>query len=372
MQLHLGLISEGNIVEINSKLQISEEERNLYIKKTVSCKTDFQKYEHEIKNIEEVKIPKEEEGLLEKEDKIKQILTDKDPVYLLGKTFNSFKFYITLFFSFSLTVYLFLFYVSAIHSAFFRNISVEIKKMNQGLDNANIVLNSIFNPNALFDAGNEIYILLLAPFLFFGFGFSTHIINESENKNKNMLIAAIIFITFISDSLVAYKIDKSINEITSLISLSESKWVWYCSINFYIVLVMGFIGLIIWSIILHSLFKEIGKKDISKLKNVQIDILKNEIETIKKKIDALATTKSELVKQKIETNNNMLHYEKLSSIDSKILTVETAKLSINSFGSGWIRYLTEFRNPGEKYNTVHCASIVNNFIKNLDQKSHEE
>ena len=68
----------------------------------------------------------------------------------------------------------------------------------------------------------------------------------------------------------------------------------------------------------------------------------------------------------------MLHYEKLSSIDSKILTVETAKLSINSFGSGWIRYLTEFRNPGEKYNTVHCASIVNNFIKNLDQKSHEE
>jgi hypothetical protein len=354
LKIQLSQIVEGKKVEAGGKTTINEDEKNVFKTKILDFENEIRKSESEITEVIETNISDAENKMRELKDEINGIITNNNPLYLLGKTFNKGRAVVSSIFLFFLTFYVYIFYFSAIHAAFFRNISLELEHANGSTDNMASLTNTIFSPNIFQDVGNEIYFLAFAPALFFGFAYCLHLVFGETGRRKYILMAILMSLTLFSDSLVAYKIDKSINDILSYVTLTNTGWVWYKSVNFYIVLVMGFIAVCLWGIILHYCLKEYQKRDISGLKNEEIKIRENKLGELGRTIQDLRS-QTENKRNSIANSRNSIN-QLNTLLNANTITVETVLLSIDSFASGWIRFLNEKRDNQEK--TSECFQIV--------------
>ncbi|MEL6987850.1 MAG: ABC transporter permease, partial [Bacteroidota bacterium] len=114
------------------------------------------------------------------------------------------QFYIGLGILLPITVYLFVFYISASYSAFFKNFE------------SNILANAIFDGQALSKAFSdgvlEGFFVLTIPFVFMGLGYLLHMFQKSKSKNRFQIIFLYV-VTFIFDAILAYLIEKKIYDI---------------------------------------------------------------------------------------------------------------------------------------------------------------
>ena len=181
-------------------------------------------------------------------------LRNKDRDKLKAESFSTVKFSLNLFLLITLSVYLFFFYVSAAYKALYVDYQKIADSIAQGAGTGSIMP----GPYELAEALQYNYLLFLVPFVFYAFGWAFHILVDMKSKIKFIFLPSLIAVTFIVDFLLALNIHKNTETAKELMGLDTDHW--SESATFYIILFLGFLVYVIWSILFDSLLREWDKK----------------------------------------------------------------------------------------------------------------
>ena len=160
-----------------------------------------------------------------------------------------------------ISAFLILFYASAINASFFRNMQQMMEGGN--LNDLSLSLSSRFDVKGLFNLGPHLPFIYLGAFIFFGFGLLPHLFHSEESKTKSIKVALAVLVCLVVDALLAYKIDSGIHELKTMMGVADNGWIWYKSVNFYLVLTFGFGTYLLWGFLYEAAIKENEKKNVS-------------------------------------------------------------------------------------------------------------
>lgn len=244
---------------------------------------------------------------------------EKDPEAMKRETFSPFKFGINLFILLMLTAYLFFFYVSAAYKALYTDFAGIAERIASGLGTGSIMP----KPAELGEALRYNYLLFLVPFVFYAFGWAFHVILDMKNRFKYVYLGSLIAITFAVDFLLALLIHNNTEYAKELMGLDTKSWA--ANPAFYMILFLGFIVYILWSILLDSLFREWAKRQIvGNLKKI-IKHLRNDIKELQNKL----------------VPEDPIRFD-IGNLREDLGTVVLGNLKsyIDQFTTGWISYLS--------------------------------
>jgi hypothetical protein len=161
------------------------------------------------------------------------------------------------------------------------------------------------------------------PFVFYAFGWAFHVILELKHRQKFVFLGALITITFVVDFLIAMLIHNNLQYAKELMGLDTISWV--ANPAFYMILFLGFMVYILWSILLDSLFREWSKRRI--------------ILNLRKIIKHLRTDVRDLEKKLVPEDS--IRFD-IGNLREDIATVILGNLKsyIDQFTTGWISYLS--------------------------------
>jgi hypothetical protein len=205
-----------------------------------------------------------------------------------GETADTAPFVIGAFITLLLTLYLFVFYSSSGYSAFYG-----IKPGSLGF----------INPNVFADATNKgggvIALIILFPVIFLGLGFLIH---DSLEKNKKLtddnkprqygIIITLLLITLIADTFIGYKISEGVHNNEFNAGHSDKLWEFsmiFFDINFYLVLILGFVVYVIWGFLLHYVLSHPYLKTESEKIKLLIENINNRISDKRKELSDIIT-----------------------------------------------------------------------------------
>jgi hypothetical protein len=244
---------------------------------------------------------------------------EKDPEAMKRETFSPFKFGINLFILLMLTAYLFFFYVSAAYKALYTDFAGIAERIASGLVTGSIMP----KPAELGEALRYNYLLFLVPFVFYAFGWAFHVILDMKNRFKFIYLGSLIAVTFAVDFLLALLIHNNTEYAKELMGLATRSWA--ANPAFYMILFLGFIVYILWSILLDSLFREWAKRQIvTNLKKI-IKHMRNDIRELQNKL----------------VPEDPIRFD-IGNLREDIGTVVLGNLKsyIDQFTTGWISYLS--------------------------------
>jgi hypothetical protein len=336
---YLERIFNGEIVDEKYK-GLTEKEREV---KRDRIKVLEKVYDETAKNNakfeQDIKI--KEKQIEEYRAELLQISVDRnnDHEKLLAESFSPLQFWLNLFILLMLSGYLFFFYVSAAYKALYVDYEAIANRLADGLSTGSIMP----GPSELAEALRYNYLLFLVPFVFFAFGWAFHVILEMKQKTKYIFLSMLIGVTFVVDFLIALIIHTNTETAKELMGLTALKW----SENptFYIILFMGFLVYIIWSILLDSLLREWKKRQITQNIKRIIKHLRNDIKLLSDKILPLDQITREINILRDEVNT---------------LVYGNVKGYIDQFTTGWVSYLSPDNLKDKK---IKCLNIKNDFIE---------
>ena len=243
----------------------------------------------------------------------------KDNEKLKAESFSVVKFSINVFLLVMLSVYLFFFYISAAYKALYVDFEGIAESIAEGVGVGSIM------PGAyeLSEALQFNYLLLLVPFVFYAFGWAFHILLELKSKYKFIFLTLLITVTFMVDFLLALIIHNNTESAKELMGLATIPW--SQSSTFYIILFLGFLVYIIWSILFDSLLREWDKRHIT-------GNLKKIIKHLERDIKTLRSRRTDTV----VLQNKINDYRE----DASVVMYGDLKRYIDQFSSGWISYLS--------------------------------
>jgi cell division septum initiation protein DivIVA len=335
---------EQNKIKAEKQNEIEELEKQLQAK------------ENEIKMIKEVSIPSFKDKIQKLEKAIEEIKISatKKADDILSR-FNLGIYWPVFIMA---TVFLYGFYLSAFHSAFFKNIQEAVS--NADANSIGSVLNTVFNISAF----KEFNLHWFAPIIFFVFALVLHIVSDSKSKNKTGYLILIISMILLADSLLAYFIEYNSHIVYELNGMADDNWVFYKSPRFYLVLFLGFFTCLGWSLILHGIKIEYLKTDLEGQAKIKIDQINKEIFLIQTDIQNQQNTciqnEGELKTLKDKIQNKK---ERLNTI---VYTLMALEKRITAFCDGWLTYVSHLDE------TTQAISIeaIENF--NKEHKLHIE
>ena len=290
-----------------------------------------------------------------------------------GELGDTSSFVIGAFITLLLTMYLFVFYSSSGYSAFYG-----IKPNSLGF----------INPNVFSDATNKgggvIALIILFPVIFLGLGFLIHNsleINKklvSQGKPKTYsLITCLLLITLIADVFVGYKISEGVH--TNEFNQGRTNEIWnfnmiFSDINFYLILVLGFVVYVIWGFLLNYVLSHSYLKTENEKVKLMIENVNNKISDKRKELSDFISKIHKLEGDIITCNNNI--EEKNNSIigyENGVIPINVASLrgSVGEFMGGWQNYTNGNTNNEDALklnNDAIKAQInwLNNKIQNLN------
>jgi len=342
---YLERILNGDLVENNYE-GFTDGEKKDRIKEIKALEAQLKKKEEANAKVEE-EIKVKEKDLDKYRKDLLQIREkrSKDKELLKGENFSVLKFSINLFLLAMLSVYLFFFYVSATFKALYVDFEGIAERIARGEGTGSIM------PSAyeLAEALQYNYLLFVVPFVFYAFGWAFHVILEMKTQTKFIFLSMLIAVTFGVDFLLGMIISNNTENAKSLMGLPAISW--SQSPTFYIILSLGFLVYIIWSILLDSLLREWDKKEITNNLKKIIKHLQNDIKALKLKILDVTSIKS-----------------KIADFREDVSTVMYGNLKkyIDQFTSGWIAYLA----PGNMKDVKEkCLILKKEFEERNDIKS---
>jgi len=262
---------------------------------------------------------------------------EDDPEAMKRETFSPFKFIISSFILIMLTGYLFFFYVSAAYKALYTDFEGIAERIAAGLGTGSIMP----KPAELAEALQYNFLLFLVPFVFYAFGWAFHVILELKHKYKFVFLGALIGVTFFVDFLLALLIHNNTEYAKELMGITTRSW----AVNpaFYMILFLGFIVYILWSILLDSIVREWSKRLLTvNLKKI-VKHLRNDIKDLKAKL----------------APEEPIRFD-IANLREDIATVILGNLKsyIDQFTTGWISYLAP---QNLKEVKVKCVNIKKEF-----------
>jgi hypothetical protein len=243
---------------------------------------------------------------------------NKDKEKLKGENFSLVKFSLNLFILSMLSIYLFFFYVSATYKALYVDFEGISASIAAGEGTGSIMP----GPYELSQALQYNYLLFVVPFVFYAFGWAFHVILESKHKFKIVFLGMLIAVTFTVDFLLAMIISNNTENAKELMGLSTVRW--SQSPSFYIILFLGFLVYLIWSILLDSMLREWDKKEITNNLKKIIRHLTGDTKLLKARVADVAAMKKQISDYR----------EDLSTV-----MIGNLKKYVDQFSSGWIAYL---------------------------------
>ena len=262
---------------------------------------------------------------------------EKDPETMKRETFSPFKFGISLFILLMLTGYLFFFYVSAAYKALYTDFEGIAERIAAGMGTGSIMP----KPAELAEALQYNFLLFLVPFVFYAFGWAFHVILELKHKYKFVFLGSLIGITFFVDFLLALLIHNNTEYAKELMGIATKSWA--ANPAFYMILFLGFIVYLLWSILLDSIFREWSKRLVTiNLKKI-IKHLRNDIKELENKL----------------VPEEPIRFD-IGNLREDIGTVILGNLKsyIDQFTTGWISYLAP---QNLKEVKVKCLNIKKDF-----------
>src|SRR5260221_14032358 len=342
---YLNRILNGDLVE-NKYSGFTEEEKKEKIKQIKELEFHLRekedansKVEEEIK-AKEKDIDKYRKDLLQIREK-----RSKDKEILKGESFSALKFSLNLFLLVMLSVYLFFFYVSATFKALYVDFEGIAERIARGEGTGSIMRGAY----ELAEALQYNYLLFVVPFVFYAFGWAFHVLLELKNQFKFVFLGMLIAVTFTVDFLLAMIISNNTENAKELMGLGTVSW--SQSPSFYIILFLGFLVYVIWSILLDSLLREWDKKEITNNLKKIIRHLTADIKILKSKTGDVAAMKKQIAEYREDIGTVM---------------VGNLKKYIDQFSSGWIAYLAPANMKDVK---DKCLVIKREFEDKNDIKS---
>ena len=355
LKAHLNWIRDGHFVDEtfngNEEHLLRQQAEN----KILSKDEEKEKIEGDKKTATEVNKPSIERKIKDLNDEIQQTNIDlADKTLQTGYEPIRYWSYVSL--TILLTAYLIFFYSSSIYSAFFRN--PESMIANAGTDIA-MLLDSIFDPKGIFTLSTALIFSYLGSFIFFSIGMAPHSVLNGDGNYKKTKAAIIIFLAFIADSALAFKIDKGLHDLKVLAGDPDTDWHFYTSINFYLVLLFGFAAYLVWGYMFEMMLKEKTKKSPKIKADIIIKGLKEEISLLRVELSNLETRIIELETQLKAIVSQLEQLKK--ELEKRLQNPDTLSQNLTSFYMGWQRWL---------YNTNEfllekdpCEHTFNEFIQ---------
>jgi hypothetical protein len=262
---------------------------------------------------------------------------EDDPEAMKRETFSPFKFSISTFILIMLTGYLFFFYVSAAYRALYTDFEGIASRIAAGLGTGSIMP----QPAELAEALQYNFLLFLVPFVFYAFGWAFHVILELKHKYKFVFLGGLIGVTFFVDFLLAILIHNNLEYAKELMGLEGKSWAGDPA--FYMILFLGFIVYLLWSILLDSVVREWAKRLVTvNLKKI-IKHLRNDVKELQSKF----------------VPEEPIRFD-IANLREDIGTVILGNLKsyIDQFTTGWISYLSP---QNLKEVKMKCVNIKKEF-----------
>lgn len=237
-----------------------------------------------------------------------------------------------------LTLYLFVFYSSSGYSAFYG-----IKQGSLGF----------INPNVFEDANNKgggvIALIILFPVIFLGLGFLIHDalekIKSGHNKNSSIVkILLLLLITFIADAFIGYKIAEGVHTNDFNAGRTDKLWEFnmiFSDINFYLVLILGFVVYVIWGFLLNYVLGHSYLKTESEKVKLLIENINNRISEKRKELSNIITKIHKLESDIVTIDNNVEEKQKdIIGFENGVIPINVSSLkgSVGEFMGGWQNY----------------------------------
>lgn len=286
----------------------------------------------------------------EKEDIIKNLEKQKDDVKDRKRdTAENITIALQTFGIIVLFLFLYVFYASVGFSVLLDNAATNI---------STAILNTNVFELAARQGGAAIAIAYLIPAVILAFGLLIHwflgqmIQEKDKTKKTKWIFSLVIFVcvAFIFDAIAGYKISENVYNAKVAQGLTEQLWKFsliFKDVNFYLVLILGFVTYLAWGILLHALISNpvFNLNDqIEKLKE-KIESAKSELFNIKKEVNNKESELSKLNDTITKEIQNLNYYEKGGGVhfDEKML-----RGVIGEFMSGYASYVTPYCNNKEK------------------------
>ena len=250
-----------------------------------------------------------------------------------GKNLKA-QFYIGLFLLMPITLYVFVFYISASYSAFFKEFADD--SLTAAIFDAD-ALNNSFKASWL-----EGVLVTTIPFVFMGLGYVIHMVQQGKGIKNVMRMIALFITTFLFDALLAYQIEKKIYEFNKTtesapynlsIALGEAE--------FWMIIFAGFVVYIIWGLVFDFVMKEF--ENIDKIKAFIRGKKENLLDL--EKLKAEYNTKINDFKQQVIAINGKIA-ELQSKIDGFVFPVKEYLHYHHQYKEGWFQAInTEIALP---------------------------
>ena len=254
-----------------------------------------------------------------------------------------------------LTVYFFVFYSSAIYSAFFKTF---------GGDDDAIISRAIFDGQAVVkawhDGFTEVVLITTLPAVFLGLGYIIHQFQKSKSKGKGLRIGALIAVTFLFDFILAYGISKKMYDLAKdavvgkeLPDYSLSKAV--VDVDFWTIIFAGFVVYIIWGL-LFDFFMESHRQS----NKVGAAITEREKQIDEKQTECAALDTQ--VAQVVEAIKNLIsqRYQLQAQKGGILIPAREWANYLMEFCDGWLAWMSGADFSLNKQN--QCKSTLDQFI----------
>lgn len=295
-----------------------------------------------------------------------------------GEIGDTSSFIIGAFITLLLTMYLFIFYSSSGYSAFYG-----IKPGSLGFINPNVFSDATNN------GGGVIALIILFPVIFLAMGFYIHVAIENnkklnlENKpSQYSIIISLLLITLIADMFIGYKISQGVH--TNEFNAGKTSQMWkfnmiFSDINFYLVLVLGFVVYVVWGFLLNFILSHSYLKTESARVKLMIENVNNKITDKRKELSDIISKINKFESDIITCENKIQQKEKdiigFENGDTPI-NISSLKGSIGDFMGGWQNY-THGRFHAEEATSLNNDAIIAqnswlaNKIQNLNSDSQQ-
>ena len=271
------------------------------------------------------------------------------------------QFYIGLFLLLPITIYLFVFYISATYSAFFKDF--ETDSLSAAIFDANAL------GKAITDGWLEAVFVGTLPFVFMGLGYLVHMFHKTKGWQAFVKIGSLYVLTFIFDVILAYLIEKKIFLYDAVLGQQFSPADALSSVNFWGIIFAGFVVYIIWGLVFDFVMKEHENVD-----KIKVFIL-NQKETIKnaiKKKEELAVL-IDTVQQEVTAIKGKIT-ELQSKIDGFIFPVKEYLHYHYQYVEGWFQAInSELQFPIKQLDEIRetCETVASNHLQGLNLKGLE-
>ncbi len=229
-------------------------------------------------------------------------------------------------------------------------------------DDVSLMLNSIFDVKGIFTAGPQLIFTYLGAFIFFGFGILPHIFHHEKSKKSAVKVVIAVILCLAIDSLLAYKIDSGIHDLKSIMGIGDTTWVWYKSVNFYLVLAFGFGTYLLWGFIYEASLTEHEKKNVNAKAEIEIKGLKKRIREIENEI---ISSKANMVELQKQIDSLKIEIEALKKqLEQASLKPEELRRNMEQFYAGWLVFLNGTNELN--INKESCANVYKQFQESLN------